>query len=85
MVGNEGWSIDPHRVSKATDELSRRVAIQADLTWHFGPGDKSEHRLTMCANVNAEVRPTAERCLREGPAADATWEYRSSQQADPRA
>ena len=48
MVGNEGWSIDPHRVSKATDELSRRVAIQADLTWHFGPGDKSEHRPRQC-------------------------------------
>ena len=81
---DEGRSIDPHQTSGATDELTRLVtAISPDLTWHFGRGATSQHRLTVSAGGVAEVRPAAERWLRAAPSADATWEFRSSQQADP--
>jgi len=80
----EGHGIDPSQNSRATDELTRRVAaIQPDLTWHFGPGEASQHRLTVSAGGVAEVRPSAERWLRAAPPADPKWEFRSSQQADP--
>jgi hypothetical protein len=81
-----GNSINPHRQSRATDELTLRVAaIHPDLRWHFGPGDRSEHTLTVSAGGVAEVRPMAERWLRDAPAPNDTWEFRSSQQADPTA
>jgi len=69
-----------------TDELTRRVqAIHPNLTWHFGAGVEAEHCLTVSANGVAAVRPAAERWLRAAPAATPTWEFRSSQQADPAA
>jgi hypothetical protein len=78
-----GNSIDPHQQS---DELTRRVtAIHPELTWHFGPGNRSKHSLTVSAGGVAEVRPMAERWLRAAPAPNETWEFRSSQQADPNA
>ena len=81
---DEGHSIDPSQTSRTTDELTRRVAaIHPDLAWHFGPGETSQHRLTVSAGGVAELRPAAERWLRAGPSADAMWEFRSSQQADP--
>ena len=77
-------SIDPRRPSELTDELTRRVqAIHPDLTWHFGQGVGSDHCLPVSANGVAVVRPAAERWLRAAPAATRTWEFRSSQQADP--
>lgn len=80
----EGHTISPHQVSRGTDELTRRVtAIHPDLTWHFGPGVNAEHCLTVSAGGVAEVRPAAERWFRAAPRADATWEFRPSQQADP--
>lgn len=79
-----GRSISPHGVDRAHDELTRRVqAIHPDLTWHFGPGESSEHRLTVTASGVADVRPAAERWRRAAPPEDSTWEYRSAQQADP--
>ena len=82
----EGRTIDPRQPSSAAKELSRRVAaIHPDLTWHFGAGATSEHRLTVSAGGVAETRPSAERWLRAAPAPDATWEYRASQEADPEA
>src|SRR5215212_21992 len=81
---DQGRSVDPHQTSSATEELTRRVtAIHPDLTWHVGPGTTSQHRLTVSSGGVAEVRPAAERWLRAAPSADATWEFRSSQQADP--
>lgn len=80
----EGRAIDPHQPSRAADELSRRVAaIHPDLTWHFGAGKTAEHRLTVSAGGVAHVRPSAERWLRSAPAPDETWEFRSSQEAEP--
>ena len=80
----EGQRIDPRAASKATGELARRVAaIHPDLTWHFGAGTIAEHFLTVSAGGVAEVRPFAERWLRAAPRADARWEFRSSQAADP--
>lgn len=82
----DGHGIDPRKASATTDELTRRVAaIHPDLTWHFGRGTTSEHRLTVSAGGVAQVRPAAERWLRAAPAPDLTWEYRSSQEADPSA
>ncbi|PKQ25236.1 MAG: hypothetical protein CVT64_11070 [Actinobacteria bacterium HGW-Actinobacteria-4] len=81
---SEGRNIDPHQASRAADELTRKVgAINADLTWNFGPGEASEHRLTVSAGGVAAVRPAAERWLRAAPEPDKTWEYRASQEADP--
>jgi hypothetical protein len=80
----DGRAIDPHQPSRAADELSRRVAaIHPDLTWHFGAGKAAEHRLTVSAGGVAQVRPSAERWLRSAPAPDETWEFRSSQEAEP--
>lgn len=82
----EGHRISPHEVTPAADELTRLVqAIHPDLTWHFGTGAQAEHRLTVSAGGVAQVRPSAERWFRGAPAADATWEFSPSQQADPRA
>lgn len=81
---NEGQNLSPHGASAATDELTRRVAaIHPDLTWHFGPGTDAEHRLTISASGIAQVRPSAERWRRAAPSAGPTWEFRSSQEADP--
>jgi hypothetical protein len=81
---DSGRSISPHEVTPAHDVLTRRIqAIHPQLTWHFGPGESSEHRLTVSAGGVADVRPAAERWHRAAPAADSTWEYRPSQQADP--
>lgn len=78
--------LDPRNQSPAIEQLSQRVAaIHPDLTWHFGAGSESEHRLTVSANGTAEVRPSAQRWLRAAPPADPTWEFRSSQEADPNA
>lgn len=83
---SEGHTIDPRQQSPALEQLSQRVAaIHPDLTWHFGAGSKSEHRLTVSAGGTAEVRPSAQRWLRAAPPADVIWEFRSSQEADPNA
>ena len=82
----EGRTLDPRNQSPVIDELSQRVAaIHPDLTWHFGAGSASEHRLTVSANGTAEVRPAAQRWLRAAPLPNSTWEFRSSQEADPNA
>ncbi|WP_127476368.1 DUF695 domain-containing protein [Microbacterium sulfonylureivorans] len=66
------------------DELNRRVmAINDGLAWHFSAGSQSEHRLTVSAGGQAEIRPLAERWLRAAPAADGTWEFRASQEPQP--
>jgi len=84
--GREGRSVDPRGQSALTDALTERVAaIHPDLRWHFGPGDAATHRLTVSAGGIAEVRPAAERWVRAAPAPGPTWEFRSSQQADPQA
>ncbi|MBK8868702.1 MAG: hypothetical protein V9G15_06640 [Dermatophilaceae bacterium] len=67
-----------------TERLSDKVAgIHPDLAWHFGQGSSAQHCLTVSAGGVAELRPVAERWLRSAPAPDATWEFRSSQAADP--
>lgn len=69
-----------------TDEVSQRVqAIHPDLQWELGPGDHAEHSLCVTAGGVAQFRPLAERWMRAGPAADATWEYAPSRRADPNA
>lgn len=83
---SEGRTISPHEISAAHDQLTRRVqAINPELTWNFGPGASSEHRLTVTAGGDAELRPSAERWLRAAPASDATWEFRAAQEAEPEA
>lgn len=82
----EGRAVDPHRHSRAVDRLTTRLqAIDPGLTWHFGEGAAARYRLTASAGGVAEVRPAAERWLRAAPAADAMWEFRASQEADPEA
>lgn len=82
----EGREISPHQPSPATDELTRLVqAINPELTWHFGPGASAQHRLTVTAGGVAAARPSAERWYRAAPPADPTWEFRPSQEADPKA
>ena len=81
---SEGHRIDPRTVSPAARRLEQLVqAIHPELTWHFGPGRDAQHRLTVSAGGVAAVRSAAERWLRAAPGADATWEFRSSQEAEP--
>lgn len=78
-------SISPHEASAGTDQLTKLIAaIHPDLTWHFSAGTDAQHRLTVSAGGVAAVRPVAERWRRAAPATDALWEFRSSQEADPR-
>jgi hypothetical protein len=64
--------------------LTKRLArINPDLIWETSAGRDARHRLTVSANGNARLRPTAERWLRAGPAADSVWEYRTSKERDP--
>jgi hypothetical protein len=67
----------PATLSRLTD------AIDPGLSWHFSAGRTAQHALTVTAGGVAEHRPAAERWLRAAPPADAIWEFRSSQQADP--
>lgn len=77
-------AIDELQSAPVIDELTRMVAaIHPDLAWHFGPGSSAEHRLTVSSGGVAEVRPAAERWLRAAPQPDDTWEFASSQEADP--
>lgn len=83
---SEGHTVDPTKLSSMTDQLSSRVdAINEGLAWHFSAGSESEHRLTVSGAGVAELRPLAARWLRAAPPANATWEFRASQEADPRA
>lgn len=82
----EGNRIDPPTASGFADDLTRRVkAMHEDLAWHMGPGDAARYGLIVSAGGIAEARPVAERWLRAAPAEDATWEFRSSQWAEPEA
>jgi hypothetical protein len=83
---SEGRVLDPSTRSPLTDELAARVAaIHGDLAWHLSAGADSEHRLTVSGNGVPELRPVAARWLRAAPPSDETWEFRASQEADPRA
>jgi Family of unknown function (DUF695) len=83
---SEGRDLDPSMRSPLTDELGALVeAIHDGLAWHLSAGTDSEHRLTVSGNGVPELRPVAARWLRAAPHADETWEYRASQDADPRA
>lgn len=82
----EGCVLDPSTRSPLTDELAARVAaVHGDLAWHLSAGADSEHRLTVSGNGVPELRPVAARWLRAAPPTDETWEFRASQEADPRA
>ncbi|MEU4455491.1 DUF695 domain-containing protein [Nocardioides sp. NPDC023903] len=84
--GEGGHGLDPSRMSPEVDELNRLVmAINPDLTWHFGPGQDAEHRLTVTSSGVAAVRPAAERWLRAAPSADTRWEFSATMDADPEA
>ncbi|RYJ04784.1 MAG: DUF695 domain-containing protein, partial [Actinomycetales bacterium] len=77
-------SIDELQSAPVVDELTTLVAgIHPDLAWHFGPGTTAQHRLTVSSGGVAEVRPAAERWLRAAPPSNHTWEFASSQEADP--
>ncbi len=81
-----GHWMDPTAPSEDSERLTELVhAIHPELSWHFGPGDTAEHRLTVSASGVAEVRPYAERWRRSAPKPTAMWEFASSQQADPSA
>ncbi|MCI0155106.1 DUF695 domain-containing protein [Leifsonia shinshuensis] len=83
---SEGRFLDPSTRSSLTDELAARVAaIHDGLAWHLSAGTDAEHRLTVSGNGVPELRPVATRWLRAAPRADETWEFRASQEADPRA
>jgi hypothetical protein len=83
---SEGHTVDPTKLSAMTDQMSSRVnAIHDGLAWHFSAGSESVHRLTVSGAGAAELRPLAARWLRAAPPASATWEFRASQEADPRA
>lgn len=82
----DGHAVNPHAASPKVVELNRRVlSIDNGLAWHFSAGTESEHRLTVSAGGQAALRPLAERWLRAAPPADATWEFRASQEAEPSA
>ncbi|MFT4188207.1 MAG: hypothetical protein QM621_06455 [Aeromicrobium sp.] len=84
--GEDGHAIDVSTPTPLHDELTRRVqTVDPGLTWHFGPGTRADHRLTVTASGVAAVRTMAERWLRAAPAADATWEFASALEADPSA
>lgn len=81
-----GSAIDPSSPGPETDRLTELVgAIHPDLTWHFGPGADAEHRLTVTASGDPDVRPHASRWHRAAPDADERWEFAPSTTADPRA
>jgi hypothetical protein len=57
------------------------AAIDAGLDWEFGPGVRSEHHLCLSGKGDPMLRLLAERWVRRGPGADATWEFYASRQA----
>jgi hypothetical protein len=64
--------------------ISRRVSqLHPGLAWELSPGATSMHCLVVSPEGNAELRATARRWLRGAPAADATWEFADSRQANP--
>jgi hypothetical protein len=78
-IGHGDWADLP-------GEMNRRVAaIAPELEWEFCAGRQSAHALVVSAAGNRQLRVLAERWCRAAPAADSTWEYHPSRQADPRA
>jgi hypothetical protein len=66
------------------ESMSAQVeAIHEALDWEFGPGARSEHRLCLSGKGDPQLRVVAERWVKRGPSADATWEYYPSRQAHP--
>jgi hypothetical protein len=64
------------------EAMSRRVsAIHESLDWEFGPGVRSEHHLCLSGKGDPLLRLVAERWVKRGPGADATWEFYASRQA----
>jgi Family of unknown function (DUF695) len=69
-----------------SEEISAKVdAMHADLQWELAPGAPSRHALCVTAAGVPELRPLAERWLRQAPPADATWEYQCARAPDPSA
>jgi hypothetical protein len=61
--------------------MSERVAAISDaLDWEFGAGVTSEHHLCLSAKGDPVTRVVAERWVKRGPAADATFEYYAARQ-----
>src|SRR5688572_25154267 len=63
--------------------MSRRVsAIHPGLAWELSPGHQAEHCLVVSPEGNSTLRGAARRWVKEAPAADATWEFADSRQAN---
>jgi hypothetical protein len=68
----------------AVAEITARVrAIDAGLQWEWGRGASSRYALVVSSGGEPRLRATAERWLAAAPAADASWEFHSSRQANP--
>lgn len=63
--------------------MSRRVsAVHPGLAWELSPGREAEHCLVVSPEGDAALRGAARRWVRGAPAADATWEFADSRQAN---
>jgi hypothetical protein len=64
--------------------MGKRVsAIRPGLAWELGAGSTAEHCLVVSPEGDPALRATARRWVRKAPAADGTWEFADSRQADP--
>ncbi|MEO6411038.1 MAG: DUF695 domain-containing protein [Pedococcus sp.] len=57
--------------------------IHPGLAWEFSPGATATHCLVVSPEGDAILRAPARRWLKAAPAADATWEFADSRQANP--
>lgn len=63
------------------DTVTHQVhAIHPGLSWEFGPGRRSQHRLIVTAEGNPDLRRLARRWRRAAPDPDATWEFTDMKQ-----
>lgn len=56
------------------------AAIDSNLEWELGPGQRAQHAFTVTAAGNLALRHLAERWLRGAPAGDEVWEFHDARQ-----
>ncbi|MEV7973187.1 hypothetical protein [Cellulomonas sp. NPDC089187] len=75
---------DVEAINRLGEETAQQVtAIDPDLTFEYGPGDSSRHRLMVTASGNPRLRALADQWLAAAPPADEAFAFDSWKQPNP--
>jgi hypothetical protein len=70
--------------AELVESISEKVAaIDENLDWELGPGDKTTHLICLSGKGDPLLRVIAERWRHKAPEPDATWSYHAARQPHP--